>query len=49
MPLSFMCLAGFDLVEVGKNEVTVKAGRSASRRTIQYALQALLAIFGVYL
>ena len=39
-------LSGFDLVEVGKNEVTVKAGKQANRRTLQFAVQALVAIFG---
>lgn len=43
MPLSS---AGFDLVEVGKEEVTIKAGKQANKRTLQFALQALVAVFG---
>ena len=40
-----MC-AGFDLVDVGKEEVTIKAGKQAGRRVLQFALQVLVAIFG---
>ena len=36
---------GFDLTEVGKEDVTLKMGKSAHRRQIQFALQALLALF----
>lgn len=42
--LSF-CL-GFDLCEVGQEEVVLKTGKQASRRIIHYALQSLLALFG---
>lgn len=38
--------AGFDLVEVGKDEVTIKAGKQANRRALQFAGQALVAVFG---
>lgn len=37
---------GFDLMEVGRNEVTLRTGKSANKRNIQFALQALLALFG---
>ena len=36
---------GFDLTEVGKEDVTLKMGKSAHRRQIQFALQTLLALF----
>ncbi len=36
---------GFDLMEVGGEDVTLKTGKSASRRQIQFALQSLLALF----
>ncbi|CAN7987066.1 unnamed protein product, partial [Ixodes hexagonus] len=36
---------GFDLMEVGRDEVTLRMGKQANRRTIQFALQALLAVF----
>ena len=36
---------GFDLMEVGREDVTLKTGKSANRRQIQFALQALLALF----
>lgn len=36
---------GFDLMEVGKDEVTLRMGKQANRRTIQFSLQALLAVF----
>ncbi|KAH7959204.1 hypothetical protein HPB49_009173 [Dermacentor silvarum] len=36
---------GFDLMEVGKDEVTLRMGKQANRRSIQFALQALLAVF----
>lgn len=39
------CL-GFDLCEVGQEEVVLKTGKQASRRIIHYALQSLLALFG---
>lgn len=37
---------GFDLMEVGQSEVTLRTGKAASRRAVQFALQALLALFG---
>ncbi|KAF8792165.1 tetratricopeptide repeat protein 28-like [Argiope bruennichi] len=36
---------GFDLMEVGRDEVMLRMGKQANRRTIQFALQALLAVF----
>ncbi|CAM1313227.1 TTC28 (predicted) [Pycnogonum litorale] len=36
---------GFDLMGVGRNEVTLRMGKQANRRNIQFALQALLALF----
>ncbi|XP_012288124.1 tetratricopeptide repeat protein 28 [Orussus abietinus] len=36
---------GFDLMEVGQSEVTLRTGKQASRRAVQFALQALLALF----
>lgn len=36
---------GFDLMEVGRDEVTLRMGKQANRRSIQFALQALLAVF----
>ena len=37
----------FDLIEVGRNEVTLRTGKQANKRNIQFALQALLALFGM--
>lgn len=37
---------GFDLMEVGQLEVSLRTGKQASRRHVQFALQALLALFG---
>ncbi|KAG8194950.1 hypothetical protein JTE90_021411 [Oedothorax gibbosus] len=36
---------GFDLMEVGRDEVMLRMGKQANKRTIQFALQALLAVF----
>ena len=36
---------GFDLLEVGKDEVTLKTSKTANKRQIQFALQALVALF----
>ena len=36
---------GFDLMEVGRDEVTLKTCRNANKRQIQFALQALVALF----
>ncbi|XP_045771078.1 tetratricopeptide repeat protein 28 isoform X2 [Maniola jurtina] len=36
---------GFDLAEVGQDEVTLRTGKVANRRHIQFVLQALLALF----
>lgn len=40
--------AGLDLVEVGKDEVTLRLGKQANRRQLQFALQSLVAVFGKY-
>lgn len=37
---------GFDLCEVGQEEVVLKTGKLANRRTLHFALQSLLALFG---
>ena len=42
----FLASLGFDLFHVAKDDVTVKAGKQANRRTLQFGLQALVAIFG---
>lgn len=44
----FMVLVplGFDLCEVGQEEVILKTGKQANRRTMHFALQSLLALFG---
>lgn len=39
---------GFDLMEVGQLEITLRTGKQASRRSVQFALQALIALFGKY-
>lgn len=39
---------GFDLAEVGQDEVTLRTGKAANKRHIQFVLQALLALFGKY-
>ncbi|XP_062038780.1 tetratricopeptide repeat protein 28 isoform X3 [Lepus europaeus] len=41
----FLAALGFDLCEVGQEEVTLKTGKQASRRAVHFALQALLALF----
>ncbi|OXB59126.1 hypothetical protein ASZ78_006673 [Callipepla squamata] len=38
-------LLGFDLCEVGQEEVILKTGKQANRRTMHFALQSLLALF----
>lgn len=44
--LSCFACAGFDLCEVGQEEVVLKTGKLANRRTLHFALQSLLALFG---
>lgn len=39
---------GFDLMEVGIDEVTLRIGKQANKRSIQFVLQAFLALFGKY-
>ncbi|XP_054613623.1 tetratricopeptide repeat protein 28 isoform X2 [Dunckerocampus dactyliophorus] len=41
----FLAALGFDLCEVGQEEVVLKTGKQASRRVMHFALQALLALF----
>lgn len=43
---NFYPYAGFDLMEVGRDEVTLRTGKQANKRNIQFAHQALLALFG---
>ncbi|ELW66500.1 Tetratricopeptide repeat protein 28 [Tupaia chinensis] len=42
----FLAALGFDLCEVGQEEVILKTGKQASRRTVHFALQSLLSLFG---
>lgn len=37
---------GFDLIDVGQDKVTLRTGKQANRRSIQFTSQALLALFG---
>lgn len=39
---------GFDLCDVGQDKVTLRTGKQATKRNIQFTLQALLALFGLY-
>ncbi|XP_055017627.1 tetratricopeptide repeat protein 28 isoform X1 [Boleophthalmus pectinirostris] len=41
----FLAALGFDLCEVGQEEVILKTGKLANRRTLHFALQSLLALF----
>ncbi|XP_018608454.1 tetratricopeptide repeat protein 28-like isoform X3 [Scleropages formosus] len=41
----FLAALGFDLCEVGQEEVVLKTGKQANRRTTHFALQSLLALF----
>ncbi|XP_072520589.1 tetratricopeptide repeat protein 28-like [Salminus brasiliensis] len=41
----FLAALGFDLCEVGQEEVVLKTGKQASRRTMHFALQSLMALF----
>lgn len=44
--LSLFCVRiGFDLVDVGKDEVTVRTGKQSSKKLIQCAVQALVVLF----
>lgn len=42
----YILFIGFDLLEVGQDEVTLRTGKQANRRNIQFVHQALLALFG---
>lgn len=44
--LIFFVPLGFDLCEVGQEEVILKTGKQAHRRTVHFALQSLLSLFG---
>lgn len=35
-------------MEVGVDEVTLRTGKQANKRSIHFVLQALLALFGTY-
>lgn len=39
---------GFDLMEVGQDQVTLRTGKQANRRHCQFVLQSLLALFGEF-
>uniref|UniRef100_A0AAZ3SWY4 Tetratricopeptide repeat protein 28 n=1 Tax=Oncorhynchus tshawytscha TaxID=74940 RepID=A0AAZ3SWY4_ONCTS len=41
----FLAALGFDLCEAGQEEVLLKTGKQACRRTMHFALQSLLALF----
>ncbi|CAL4218270.1 unnamed protein product [Meganyctiphanes norvegica] len=41
----FLASLGFDLMEVGRDDVTLRTGKTANKRNIQFAHQALLALF----
>ncbi|XP_051972633.1 tetratricopeptide repeat protein 28-like isoform X3 [Xyrauchen texanus] len=41
----FLAALGFDLCEVGQEEVVLKTGKQANRRIMHFALQSLLALF----
>ncbi|XP_076853711.1 tetratricopeptide repeat protein 28-like isoform X2 [Brachyhypopomus gauderio] len=41
----FLAALGFDLCEVGQEDVVLKTGKQATRRTMHFALQALMAVF----
>lgn len=36
---------GFDLMDVGQDQVTLRTGKQANKRNCQFVLQALLALF----
>ncbi|MGH0142456.1 UNVERIFIED_CONTAM: hypothetical protein FKN15_001905 [Acipenser sinensis] len=42
---SCVLMKSFDLCEVGQEEVVLKTGKQANRRTMHFALQSLLALF----
>lgn len=48
MRLILLLKLGFDLMEVGIDEVTLRIGKQANKRSIQFVLQAFLALFGNY-
>lgn len=39
---------GYDLMEVGQDQVTLRTGKQANRRNCQFVLQALLALFDTH-
>jgi hypothetical protein len=44
----FLASLGFDLIDVGRDQVILRLGKQANRRTLQFALTVLLAVFGEY-
>lgn len=42
-------VVGFDLIEVGEDEVILSVGKHVSSRMLQLALQATLALFGMFI
>ncbi|XP_077995250.1 tetratricopeptide repeat protein 28-like [Glandiceps talaboti] len=41
----FLAALGFDVIDVGKDEVLLHSGKQASKRILYFALQSLLAVF----
>ncbi|XP_064620053.1 tetratricopeptide repeat protein 28-like isoform X2 [Lineus longissimus] len=41
----FLASLGFDLIDVGRDQVILRLGKQANRRTLQFALTVLLAVF----
>ena len=38
-----------DLVEVGNDEITLRLGKQANKRHLQFALQSLVSVFSKYI
>ena len=45
----FNVFVGMDLVEVGNDEITLRLGKQANKRHLQFALQSLVSVFSMYL
>lgn len=41
----FLASLGFDLLDVGRDDVTLRLGKQATKRHLQFALQSLVAVF----
>ncbi|CAI9715780.1 repeat 28 [Octopus vulgaris] len=41
----FLASLGFDLIDVGRDDVTLRLGKQATKRHLQFALQSLVAVF----